>query len=67
MQTTGYVRCKQCNAAGEWEIEEPSSFFRVMAKVLAGDGMYKSGVVQGKIALYDGSSRNGSRTGKNGC
>lgn len=54
IQTTGYFRCKHCNAAGNWEL--PTSLIMlVMTSVLPfGDGITKRSTV-GKNLLFDGS------------
>ncbi|WP_400243822.1 hypothetical protein AB3U99_21705 [Niallia sp. JL1B1071] len=52
IQTTGYYRCKHCNAAGNWELPQSMLFQALTAALPLGD---KGISLVGKNLLFDGS------------
>lgn len=53
MQTTGYFRCKHCNAAGNWEL--PASLTMSAITSLLPAGHKQKRTIVGKSLLFDGS------------
>ncbi|SEC44138.1 tetratricopeptide repeat protein [Paenibacillus sp. GP183] len=56
VQTTGYIRCKQCNGAGNWKAKDLFSMFGLLTRLFAEGKEDKSSYMAGEIALYDGST-----------
>jgi hypothetical protein len=55
-QYTGYVRCIQCNGAGNWEVASPFLGLGMMSSLMMGRTDGRSDHMIGEMRLSDGSS-----------
>lgn len=55
-QYTGYIRCSQCNGAGNWKVVSPFLSLGVMSSLMMGRLEGSTGYMIGELRLFDGSS-----------